>query len=206
MDTVDARIRRVLLGVCAASSCGSSLLFLSPANEAYAASAIPNVAGKWEVVVTDCPGICHDTYTFVATALNTYYVTNNEGFNAPDVVVGPPTKAGTSAFATSRWTCPGCTGWTIEEINFTFPAKGLGTFTGTWLPYSPDGTHGTAVGELTGTQTVSAAPAPVSGWGPSKCKRAYKAWAKTHPHASRRQKKAEARKLNKSHGCKLSVS
>jgi hypothetical protein len=63
------------------------------------------------------------------------------------------------------------------------------------------------IGELTGTQTVSIASLPNgSGWGPSKCKRAYKAWAKTHRGATRRQNKAEAKKLNKSHGCNLSVA
>jgi len=42
-------------------------------------------------------------------------------------------------------------------------------------------------------------------WSHALCKRTYKGWIKKHHHATRSQKKAEAKKLHKTHGCPLSI-
>jgi hypothetical protein len=42
-------------------------------------------------------------------------------------------------------------------------------------------------------------------WSRSRCKGSYKAWTKTHRRATGLQKKAEASKLHKAHGCPLSI-
>jgi hypothetical protein len=65
---------------------------------------------------------------------------------------------------------------------------------------SGGGSSATPVTPTTGTH-----PKGAHSWSRARCKSTYKAWAKKHRRATRRQKKAEASKLHKAHGCPLSV-
>ncbi len=76
-------------------------------------------------------------------------------------------------------------------------------------------TSGTTIAPVSiSTPRSSLTPAPSTrvtsskgahSWSHVRCKSAYKLWTKKHHHATRSQKKAEASKLHKTHGCPLST-
>jgi hypothetical protein len=75
---------------------------------------------------------------------------------------------------------------------------------------SGSGTSGTSgmPGSGSGGGSSATPVTPSTGahsWSRARCKSTYKAWAKTHRKATRSQKKAEASKLHKAHGCPLSI-
>jgi hypothetical protein len=90
-------------------------------------------------------------------------------------------------------------------------------------PFSPSGAgSGSTSAAMPGSGSTSGASAtPGSGsaggasgargskgahsWSRALCKSTYKAWTKAHRRATRLQKKAEASKLHKAHGCPLSI-
>ncbi len=177
----------------------------------------PWVGGTWSTESTDCPGTCGATWIFtpVTPGEKPPYAYDiamggvSKGFYAHNVTI-----AGNGT-ATFRQTCEGCTGY--SEIIVTFStAANKNTFKGTWQPFSPHSNApgapvepepGELKGEISGKR-IEPAPAPdappgTSDWPPAKCKRIYQAWARTHVHATKAEKKAEERALEKKHDCSL---
>jgi hypothetical protein len=88
------------------------------------------------------------------------------------------------------------------------PGVGPGSASGTsGMPGSGSG-GGSSTTPVTPSKGAPSKGAPSKGahpWSRARCKSTYKAWAKKHRKATRRQKKAEASQLHKAHGCPLSI-
>jgi hypothetical protein len=140
---------------------------LSSVNVATAqAASIPSVAGSWTVAETNtlyygtpCTSNCYspdaDTYTFTQTAPNTYSISNASGFETTGVTIA---ASASGASASTCWigsamsggvdnsgcpgdglvSCPSCSYFEVP-MNFSFPAGGPNTITGTIDEYSYDG-------------------------------------------------------------------
>jgi hypothetical protein len=81
---------------------------------------------------------------------------------------------------------------------FPAPGSGSGSTSGTsGMPGSGSGGGSSATPVTTSKGAHS--------WSRARCMSTYKAWTKTHRKATRRQKKAEASKLHRAHGCPLSI-
>jgi streptogramin lyase len=70
-----------------------------------------------------------------------------------------------------------------------------------WLPLRTGGSTG-YIARFNPTSTSSKRGHV---WTQTQCKSTYEAWTKTHHHAARSQRKVEANKLHKLHGCPLSI-
>jgi hypothetical protein len=92
---------------------------------------------------------------------------------------------------------PGFTAWSggIPETTITPGSSSTPGSSGTAGSSSTPGSTGIPV-----TSAKRARP-----WSHAQCKGTYNAWIKKHHHVTRSQRKAEADKLHKAHGCLLSI-
>jgi hypothetical protein len=195
---------------------GSLLLVLG--NASAAPSTWPWIGGTWTTESTACGYTpCGATWTFtpVTPGEKPPYAYNiamggvGKGFYAKNVTV-----AGDGS-ATFRQTCEGCRGYNEIIVKFS-TANNKNEFAGTWQPFNPHSNApnapiepepGEAKGKITGKRIDATrapdAPSGTSDWPPAKCKRIYRAWARTHPRSTRAAKRTETAALDKKHGCSL---
>jgi hypothetical protein len=150
-----------------------------------------------------------ETITEFAVEAATTHVSNI--VPSPACKFGTPSTKGISCIVTIA---PGAmtrmcyTGPALRELELT-PGQSSGS--GSWglLRGAPGSTASLLGLKISPAPAVAACPLPGftvgHPWSHALCKSTYKAWTKKHNHATRSQKKAEANKLRKAHGCPLSI-
>lgn len=102
------------------------------------------------------------------------------------------------------------TGPALGELVLTPGEIGAGG-SGTWGLIEGSGGSSSFSFTLSSSPAVASCPLPdfkasgMSTWSHAQCKSTYNAWTKKHNHATLSQKKAEASKLHKAHGCPPSI-
>jgi hypothetical protein len=109
-------------------------------------------------------------------------------------------KASTSSVAPSCTFPPGVVSGSTSGASGVSGSGSTSGASGMTGSGSGGGSSATPVTPSKGAQSKGA-----HSWSRARCKSTYKAWTKTHRRATRLQKKAEASKLHKAHGCPLSI-